>query len=78
MQQLRAKITNTLPSTNVSVSDNPYAAGFVEQLNYAFPMPSIPPMAKFWDAMNAASANIWGGANVQTELNSADAAIISN
>jgi arabinogalactan oligomer/maltooligosaccharide transport system substrate-binding protein len=78
MQQLRAKITNTLPSTDVPVSDNPYAAGFIEQLNYAFPMPSIPPMAKFWDAMNAASANIWGGAAVQAELNAADAAIITN
>jgi arabinogalactan oligomer/maltooligosaccharide transport system substrate-binding protein len=77
MQQLRAKITNTLPSID-TVTDNPYAGGFVEQLKYAFPMPSIPPMAKFWDAMNAASANIWNGADVQKELNECNAVIVAN
>ncbi|MDR3123260.1 MAG: maltose ABC transporter substrate-binding protein [Treponema sp.] len=76
MQQLRANITNTLPAIDVP-TDNPYAAGFVEQLKYAFPMPSIPPMAKFWDAMNAASANIWNGANVKQELDACNAVIIA-
>jgi arabinogalactan oligomer/maltooligosaccharide transport system substrate-binding protein len=76
MQQLRANITNTLPAVDTPTS-NPYAAGFVEQLKYAFPMPSIPPMAKFWDAMNAASANIWNGANVKQELDACNAVIIA-
>ncbi|MDR1469981.1 MAG: maltose ABC transporter substrate-binding protein [Spirochaetaceae bacterium] len=76
MQQLRANITNTLPSIDTP-TDNPYAAGFVEQLKYAFPMPSIPPMAKFWDAMNAASANIWNGADVKAELDACNAVILS-
>ncbi|MDR2135353.1 MAG: maltose ABC transporter substrate-binding protein [Treponema sp.] len=76
MQQLRANITNTLPAIDVS-TNNPYAAGFIEQLNYAFPMPSIPPMAKFWDAMNAASANIWNGANVKRELDACNNVIIA-
>ncbi|MDR2193126.1 MAG: maltose ABC transporter substrate-binding protein [Treponema sp.] len=76
MQQLRAKITNTLPSIDTPTG-NPYAQGFVDQLNYAFPMPSIPPMAKFWDAMNAASANIWNGADVKQELDACNAAIVS-
>jgi arabinogalactan oligomer/maltooligosaccharide transport system substrate-binding protein len=76
MQQLRAKITSTLPSIDTAV-DNPYAQGFIDQLEYAFPMPSIPPMAKFWDAMNSASANIWNGADVEKELNAANAAILA-
>jgi arabinogalactan oligomer/maltooligosaccharide transport system substrate-binding protein len=76
MQQLRANITNTLPAVDTP-TDNPYAGGFVEQLKYAFPMPSIPPMAKFWDAMNAASANIWNGADVKKELDSCNAVILS-
>ncbi|MDR2745952.1 MAG: maltose ABC transporter substrate-binding protein [Treponema sp.] len=76
MQQLRANITNTLPAIDTP-TNNPYAAGFVEQLKYAFPMPSIPPMAKFWDAMNAASANIWNGSDVKKELDSCNAVIIA-
>ncbi|MDR0760454.1 MAG: maltose ABC transporter substrate-binding protein [Treponema sp.] len=76
MQQLRAGITNTLPAIDTP-TDNPYAAGFVEQLKYAFPMPSIPPMSKFWDAMNAASANIWNGADVKAELDACNAVILS-
>jgi arabinogalactan oligomer/maltooligosaccharide transport system substrate-binding protein len=76
MQQLRANITNTLPAIDTPIN-NPYAAGFVEQLKYAFPMPSIPPMAKFWDAMNAASANIWNGADVKKELDACNAVIIA-
>ncbi|MDR0670414.1 MAG: maltose ABC transporter substrate-binding protein [Treponema sp.] len=76
MQQLRANITNTLPAIDVPTS-NPYAAGFVEQLKYAFPMPSVPSMTKFWDAMNAASANIWNGANVKLELDTCNAIIVT-
>jgi arabinogalactan oligomer/maltooligosaccharide transport system substrate-binding protein len=76
MQQLRANITNTLPAIDTP-TNNPYAKGFVEQLKYAFPMPSIPPMAKFWDAMNAASANIWNGADVKKELDACNAVIIA-
>ncbi|MDR3276474.1 MAG: maltose ABC transporter substrate-binding protein [Treponema sp.] len=77
MQQLRARLTTTLPSIDTPVADNPYAPGFLAQLDYAFPMPSIPPMAKFWDAMNAASANVWNGADVQKEMDAANAAILA-
>ncbi len=74
MQQLRFDLTGSLPSISVEV-DSPYAEGFLQQLDYAFPMPSIPEMGSYWDAMNAASANIWDGANVQTELDACDSAI---
>jgi arabinogalactan oligomer / maltooligosaccharide transport system substrate-binding protein len=75
MQQLRFKITGALPSIDTPV-DSPYMSGFVKQLNYAFPMPSIPQMGAYWEAMNNASKNIWDGADVQKELDACNAAIL--
>jgi len=75
MQQLRFDITGALPSIDIAV-ESPYINGFLTQLNYAFPMPSIPQMGAFWDAMNSASANIWDGADIKTELDAANAAIL--
>ncbi len=75
MQKLRYDITGAVPSTSIEV-DSPYIGGFLAQLDYAFPMPSIPQMGAYWDAMNAASANIWNGADVQTELDACNTAIL--
>ena len=75
MQRLRFELTGTLPAVAVEV-DSPYAAGFLTQLQYAFPMPSIPGMGLYWEAMNNASANIWDGADVQAELDACNAAIV--
>lgn len=75
MQQLRFNITGAMPSISTEVSSK-YIAGFLKQLDYAFPMPSIPQMGAFWDAMANASKNIWDGAAVQGELDSANTVII--
>lgn len=75
MQKLRFDLTGSLPSTNITV-DSPYISGFLTQLDYAFPMPSIPQMGAFWDAMNAASANIWDGADIQAELDACNSTIL--
>ena len=75
MQELRYNITGALPAIDIPLS-SPYDEGFVKQLAYAFPMPSIPEMGRYWDAMNAAAINIWDGADVQSELDAADAAIL--
>ncbi|MHB8129875.1 MAG: sugar ABC transporter substrate-binding protein [Mobilitalea sp.] len=75
MQKLRFEITGTLPSIETTV-DSPYISGFLKQLDYAFPMPSIPQMGAFWDAMNAASANIWDGAEIQAELDACNSTIL--
>jgi arabinogalactan oligomer/maltooligosaccharide transport system substrate-binding protein len=75
MQQLRFKITGALPSINTKV-DSPYMAGFVRQLDFAFPMPSIPQMGAYWEAMGNASKNIWDGADVKKELDACNAAIL--
>jgi arabinogalactan oligomer/maltooligosaccharide transport system substrate-binding protein len=40
-------------------------------------MPSVPQMGAFWESGNAASANIWDGADVETELKALDKAIVS-
>ena len=75
MQRLRFAITGTLPAIPMEV-ESPYIEGFLKQLEYAFPMPSIPQMGAYWDAMNAASANIWDGADIQAELDACNAAIL--
>ena len=75
MQKLRFDCTGTVPSISVEVS-SPYLEGFMKQLQYAFPMPSIPEMGMYWEAMNNASKNIWDGANVQAELDACNAAIL--
>lgn len=75
IQKLRYDITGAIPSTKIEV-DSPYINGLISQLQYAFPMPSIPQMGNYWDAMNAASSNIWDGADVQTELDACNSAIL--
>ncbi|MBO6175950.1 MAG: maltose ABC transporter substrate-binding protein [Treponema sp.] len=76
MQQLRFEITGALPSIDVAV-ESPYISGFLRQLDYSFPMPSIDRMSAFWASMDSASKNIWDGADVQTELNACDRTILS-
>lgn len=75
MQQLRFKITGALPAISTKV-DSPYMGGFLAQLDYAFPMPSIPQMGAYWEAMNNASKNIWDGADIKKELDACNAAIL--
>ncbi|WP_407426217.1 maltose ABC transporter substrate-binding protein [Treponema sp.] len=75
MQRLRFEITGAIPSVNIEV-ESPYIKGFMNQLEYAFPMPTIPEMTMFWEAMNNASKNIWDGADVKTELDACNAAML--
>lgn len=75
MQKLRFEITGAIPSVDIPL-ESPYAAGFLKQLEYAFPMPTIPEMAMFWEAMNNASKNIWNGADAQAELDACNAAMV--
>ena len=77
MQKLRFEITGAIPSVNIEV-ESPYVAGFLKQLEYAFPMPTIPEMTMFWEAMNSASKNIWDGADVKTELDACNSAMVGN
>ena len=76
MQQLRYEITGALPSIAMTM-DNPQLQGFIDQLEYSFLMPSIPEMGVFWEALNAASQNIWNGGDVVTELNALQEALLN-
>ena len=67
MQKLRFKYTGVLPSINITV-DSKYMKGFLQQLDVAFPMPSIPAMGKFWGEMGGSLWRIWNGADVQKEM----------
>ncbi len=77
MQRLRFELTGALPAVNCELEE-PYLEGFLKQLEYAFPMPSIPEMNLYWEAMNSASKNIWDGADVEKELNACDSALKMN
>ncbi|MDR0489429.1 MAG: maltose ABC transporter substrate-binding protein [Propionibacteriaceae bacterium] len=79
MQQLRADLTGAMaPAT----SDIDYGAntdkiqGIVDQAEFAYATPSISAMPAFWEPAKAAFSNIWGGADAQTELDKANAAIV--
>lgn len=76
MQHLRYELTGAIPSTSITV-DSEYITGFQKQLEYAYPMPSIPEIDNFWDPMKSACSNIWDGADVQTELESCNTAILA-
>ncbi|MFA5657726.1 MAG: hypothetical protein WC900_00385, partial [Oscillospiraceae bacterium] len=76
MQNLRYEITGALPSVDITV-ESEYSQGFIAQLDYAFPMPSVPAMTAFWDASGSASCNIFDGADVQNELDLLNQAIVS-
>lgn len=76
MQKLRYELTGAIPSTPITV-ESEYITGFQKQLEYAYPMPSIPEIDNFWEPMKSACSNIWDGADVQTELESCNTAILA-
>lgn len=79
IQQLRADITGMLGvSTSDLTYDSEATKGFADQMEHAFAMPKIARMAKVWDALNAASANIWDGKDVKSELTAAQKAVLAN
>ncbi len=76
MQALRYEITGALPAIPMEL-ESEVSNGFVAQLEYAFPMPSVPSISAFWDAAGAAAANIWDGGDVETEMKTLDTAIVN-
>jgi arabinogalactan oligomer/maltooligosaccharide transport system substrate-binding protein len=77
MQQMRYEYLKCIPAVEVSLEDEAIEA-FMEQLEYATPMPSIPQMSSFWDSMSSASKNIWDGADVQSAMDKCDKAILKS
>lgn len=77
MQELRYEHLKCIPSVEIEMEDE-MIAGFMKQLEYATPMPSIPQMNSFWESMSSASKNIWDGADVQSTMDSCDKAIVNS
>jgi arabinogalactan oligomer/maltooligosaccharide transport system substrate-binding protein len=75
MVLLRYEITSAIPPVDMPL-DSPHDMAFVKQLDYSFPMPSIPQMDNYWGAMGNATNNIWDGALIDAELDAANAAIL--
>ncbi|MCL3777869.1 MULTISPECIES: maltose ABC transporter substrate-binding protein [unclassified Actinomyces] len=79
MQQLRADITGMMGvSTSSLTYESEATEGFSQQMEHTFAMPKIARMAKVWDALNAASSNIWDGADVAGELSAAQNAVLAD
>ncbi len=74
MQQLAFEVTGSVPSIAMDV-ESEATQGLIDQANYGFATPAIPAMTTYWTAMDSAVANIWNGADVQTELDAATEAI---
>ena len=77
MQQLRYEYLKCIPSVQIEMEDETIS-GFMEQLEFATPMPSIPQMNSFWVSMGSASKNIWDGADVQSTMDSCNEAIVNS
>lgn len=75
MLQLAYELTGSIPSADIPL-ESEQSEGLIAQGEYAFPTPSIPEMTQFWTAMDAAVANIWNGADIQTELDTATQVIL--
>ncbi|MCL2084318.1 MAG: maltose ABC transporter substrate-binding protein [Oscillospiraceae bacterium] len=67
----RFEMISQIPARSDVTVDDEYSAGILAQAAYAFPMPAIPEMGQYWQAMGAAYSNIWDGADVVGELNAA-------
>ncbi len=68
IQQLRYDFTGEFSCIQSAVVGGKHTLGFVRQLQYSFPIPSIPEIERYWPAMNEASANIWNGAGFEAEM----------
>jgi len=75
MQKLRFDLTKAMPSIDISVN-SPYMDGFIRQLEYAVPMPLVPQLSKFWDALGNASKEIWNGADITEAMNKCNEEIL--
>ncbi|WP_353808525.1 sugar ABC transporter substrate-binding protein [Agromyces sp. SYSU T00194] len=77
MLKLAYDLTGSIPPAEIDGIDNEATLGLAAQGAYAFPTPSIPEMTLFWTAMDSAIINIWNGADIQTELDTATEVILN-
>ena len=75
MQRLRFDMTGAMPAANIPIGDQ-HLEGLMQQLEFAFPIPSIPQIGDFWSFAGITFSGIWDGEDVRTELDALNAAII--
>lgn len=73
MLQKRFEITDQIPPRKDINVKGEYSNAVMDQLKYANPMPTIPQLGTYWNAMGSGFAGIWDGDDVTTALNSAAA-----
>ncbi len=71
MIQLRIEMIDKVSPRKDIVPDNEFNKAIYDQFLSSHPMPSIPEMAAYWNAMAGCYANIWNGEDVVTELEGA-------
>lgn len=75
LADLHYEMTQAVPAiSTVAITDEKQQVIY-EQYENSFPMPKIPAMGSYWSPMGTAYANIWNGADIQSELNVAVAAL---
>lgn len=75
LADLHYEMTQSVPAiSTVAITDEKQKVIY-EQYENSFPMPKIPAMGSYWSPMGTAYANIWNGADIQSELNVAVAAL---
>jgi arabinogalactan oligomer / maltooligosaccharide transport system substrate-binding protein len=75
LAELHYEMTQSVPAiSTVAITDEKQQVIY-EQYENSFPMPKIPAMGSYWSPMGTAYANIWNGADIQSELNVAIAAL---
>lgn len=75
MLEKRFDITDQIPPRKDFVTNNELSNGIKAQLEYATPMPTIPQLGTYWNAMGSAYSGIWDGDNVKTTLDAAAASM---
>lgn len=75
MLEKRFDITDQIPPRKDIVTNNELSNGIKAQLEYATPMPTIPQLGTYWNAMGSAYSGIWDGDNVKTALDAAAASM---
>lgn len=75
MLEKRFDITDQIPPRKDIVTNNELSNGIKAQLEYATPMPTIPQLGTYWNAMGSAYSGIWDGDNVKTTLDAAAASM---
>lgn len=66
--QKRFEITDQIPPRKDINIKSPTSSPILDQLKYAAPMPTIPQLGTYWNAMGSALSGIWDGDDVKTTM----------